>query len=247
MEILPIKKIYAQSNTTSHPTIPFVPPGGSGTPTPTTTPTTVGPIIDLTTSKTSYAVGEQGTIEIKIDTKGQQIDEFKIAIQFDSSHVEIIDADPIDGGVQIEYLDTHFVAFENKVETNLSIDSAGQDGMITINASAQNSQAATVSNRTIAKINFRIKSAKVSEFEIIANDSNLQLSSVNILDSGNLDALEISSAGIVSPSPTPTGGKIPDTALETPGSIAIVTIGILLVVAGVMLKNKIESRKQHTP
>lgn len=270
MNIRLIQVVQAQTDTNSHPTIPFVPPGGN---VPTPTPITgTGPIITLSTDKNSYSVGESGKIFVKIDTKSVDIDEFTIIIEFDPSHIQIQDSDSSTAGIQINYLDTHFllVTDGNKVENNVSGSENSLPGRITIIAKATNDDAITVTNRTIAEINFTVISAKNTQAFIAKNSSTLLFDSVNQLDKDGLQTVTINSSGLVVPSGnqlpstiTPSGinitpnlsiipggnngngGKTPDTALDTSlGSILVLISGVVLIAAGIHIQRTINSKKR---
>jgi hypothetical protein len=247
MQFQLIKKIYASADTNAHPTIPFVPPGGDNT-TPTPTPSTVvkGPHFGLNADITQFNIGDEGVVDITIDTDGQDIDEFKLTLNYDSSHIEIIDQVNIQSGTQIEYIDTHFIPFQNDVDSDVSGE-GGSVGSIVVTAQAQNSQAASVSGRTIARIRFTVISTKTSEIEFNVEQTNLLINNVNIIDADALESFEISSEGLtVTPStttltPTPKITKVPNTALSS-NSVSLILIGLILVTSGYLLKRQVDSK-----
>ncbi|HEX9804329.1 MAG TPA: hypothetical protein VGA67_01490, partial [Candidatus Dojkabacteria bacterium] len=220
------------------------------TPNPTfepTPPPNTGPIIYMFSEKNNYAVGESGTIDIKIDSKGEQVNEFRIIIEFDPTHIQIQDSDLSSTGTQVEYLDTFFVPVTNgnRVDTNIIGSETGQSGRITITAQA-NGDPVSISNRTVAQINFIVLAEKESDLVIAPETSNLLLNSVNQLDKENLEPFTINSTGdvvtTVTVTPTPPGGITinPKTALDlSADSIIFLTIGIALVIIGLLLWNKV--------
>lgn len=248
-----IQTVQAQTDGNAHPTIPFIPPGG---PTPTLspsvspTPINTGPIINLTSTKNIYNVGEAGIIEVKIDTKGVEVSEFTIIIEFDPTHIQINDDDISRAGVQVKYLDSYFIPTTdgNKVETNISSNQSGVNGRITIKARALEDPI-TISDRSMAQINFVVISAKSSNLVVNSNESNLLSNSVNELDSSALRPLQVNSSTdqvpTVFPSGfvTPTPSSLIETALDGRlESVLILSAGVILVAIGVYLR-KATSKK----
>lgn len=239
-----ITPVYAQTDGNSHPTIPFN-PGGLPTITPTPAGYT-GPIVLIESAKSSYGVGESGSVNVVIDSKGVEVDEFLIVIEYDPTHIDIYDNDPLATGVQVEYDDDHFllVSTGNLVETGLSDSESGQTGKITIHARARDGEAVTITDRTVATINFVIKSSKTSRFYLSKENTALLLDSTNQIDVDELTPFTITSTGVIQPtiSPTisPTITPTPKTALDNRlQSGIIIMTGVLLVAAGFHIRKSL--------
>ncbi len=243
-----ITPVLAQTDGNSHPTIPFD-PGGSLTLTPTPVGYT-GPIVYLESVKTSYAVGETGSIDIVIDSKGVEVDEFIIIIEYDPTHIDIYDNDQLSSGIQVEYEDEHFLltAEGNTVETGFTESESGQSGKITLHARARDAEAVTITDRTIGSINFVVKSSKTSRF-YLSKDTALLLDSTNQIDVDELQAFTITSTGVIQPtiSPTisPTITPTPKTAIDSRLQSGIIMLtGVLLVAAGFHIRKSLNKKQK---
>lgn len=242
-----ITTINAQTSTNAFPTIPYIPPGGTPTPTSTVTNTpaqSLGSII-LSSDKTSYSIGEFGIVKVIINSNNQDLDVIKVVLEFDPDHIEIVDANSSIQGTQVDYKDTFFLATENLVETNINGSASGLRGRITISAQGQNNQAATISNRTIAEIGIRIKASKTSNILISKQQSALLLTNIDKLDENSLVDLSITSGGgsavpsiVLGP-----GDGLVKTALDSPESVLIVLFSIISIFIGVTISRQVKQRK----
>jgi hypothetical protein len=249
-----IQQVFAQTDGTSHPTIPFVPPGGFTTPTagptPGVTPTT-GPTITLTADQDVYNVGESGTIAVAINTKAVEIDEFTIIIEYDPTHIQILDSDFTELGIQVDYLNDHFELQDqgNLAETGITESESGQTGKIKIETAAKEDIATTITNQIVAEINFSVLSSKTSEMHINTEETTLLLDNTNRLDEDSLEDLTINSLGGVLPTPSIVASPtpIPKTAIDsTTQSMLLLFIGSLLVITGFFLQQKIKEERKAT-
>jgi|GEM_PF-2308824 len=240
-----IQIVHAKTDTNSHPTIPFIPPGGIITPTPTPTPTT-GPTIILEANKGIYKVGESGKISVIIDSAKIEIDEFTIVIEYNPQHIQVLDSGFTETGTQINFLDTHFktITNGNKVETNVTNSENKLAGRITIHARAKDDVSTTLTSRTVAEVNFLVLSSRVSEVYISKNSSFLLLDNTNYLDKNSLQTLTINSQGqvvtTITPSVIPT---IPETNLSDPSSIILLFGSSLFIISGLYLHKKVKERR----
>lgn len=244
-----LQPIKANVDSNAHPTIPYIPPGNptpsvATTNTATPTPSQSAPYIYLGSDDNTYDVGDIGTINVNIDTFGEEIDEFDIVIEFDPTHIEIIDSDAVSSGIQINFLDTNFevVSGGNIVETDIIGTETGLPGRITLRANS--SVATTITDRSVAEIEFRVISAKTSELTIAENSSSLISDSVNILETNLLEPFVINSSGIEeTPTPTstvtvPTPSITPITAISSPEGMLFAIGGTLLIISGIFLRRK---------
>lgn len=243
-----LQKINAQVDSASHPTIPYIPPGNptpeptSATTVPTQTPTN-DPYIYLSSEDNSYEIGDSGVITINIDTFDQEIDEFEIIIEFDPSHIEILDSDAAVSGIQILFLDTNFDVVENIVETDIVGTESGLPGRITLRATTDTPT--TISDRAMAEIEFNILAGKTSELTIASNSSTLISDSVNVLNTNLLEPFVINSSGAeLTPTPvigTPTPSITPITAISSPEGLLFAIGGTLLIISGLFLRRKVKN------
>jgi len=218
------------------PTIPFIPPGGTGTPTPTAVS---GPSISVSTDQFGIGVGEIIEVDIVIDTRGQEIQQFGVQLTYNPQLLEVVDAEPNTPNTQIEYLDTFFV-----VGTNQANQASG-----IINLQADSDQgAASISGRSVATIQFRATSEGLGQVEVIQSNSLLVDSkNTDILQSVNSLSITVSdSTG--TPTPLPTDGVGPslfptqlpknDLASDLGGGTGLF-LGVLFISLGVMIIRRI--------
>lgn len=218
------------------PTIPFVPPGGSASPTPTAVS---GPSISLATDQFGIASGQTIDVNLVIDTRGQEVQEFTIQVTYNPQLLEVIDAEPGTPNVQIEFLDTFF-----EVETNQASEASG-----IINLKASSSQgAASISGRAVAKIEFRSLQEGLGQVEVIKNNSSLvTTNNTDILQNVNSVSITVSDSSST-PTPLPTDGVGPslfptqlpknDLASDLGGGTGLF-LGVLFISFGVLLIRKI--------
>lgn len=223
-------KVKAQTiDEVASPTIPFDPPVVGTTPTPLVGGD--GPSITLTTSKVTFATGERFKVQVVIDTDGEQIDSYSFQIIYNPGILRVIDLDPSTVETQIDFRDTFFVASEN---------SASQiTGIINLTAST-NAGSATITQRTVAEIEFETLVQGASEIEINQQNSSLTGDSIDILSSVNSITINVAASGQPTPtSPvfaTPLPEKTPATGiLDDLGLPNTIFIGALLVTAGIYL------------
>ncbi|KXK25856.1 MAG: Cohesin domain protein [candidate division WS6 bacterium OLB20] len=223
------------------PTIPFNPPGGTGSPTPTAVS---GPSISLSTDQFGIATGQTIEVDIVIDTRGQEVQEFNVQITYNPQLLEVVDAEPGTPNTQISYLDTFFIAETNQAST--------ASGIINLKG-ASDQGAASISGRSVATIEFRAVQEGLGQVEIIKNNSSLVSSNnTDILQSVNSVSITVSdSTGTVTPLPTGGGGTLFPTQLPKNdlasdlGGGAGLFLGALFISFGILLIRKIAYARRN--
>lgn len=261
-----IQQVEAQeTNEISYPSIPYEPPDtvAESTPTPQSSiPVEAGPIISLEFENENniFDLGSTGTLNITIDTKGNTIQSYTVLLEYDSSHIEIIDSDINLAGTQIEYIDTFFEEDLNQVETGILGSENNLDGLITLIGSSPTEEGTSFSDRVVARIDFRVVARDTSEV-IITDESTLISDQTNILDTINLQTVTINSGTEVIPTSdstsippnttnvvNPTTGvvvtNIPKTSSSGAQGFIFVLIGLALTLAGVILRRLNKKERQ---
>jgi hypothetical protein len=239
MDIFTIAKALGADDVTS-PTIPFEPPSGYGTPTPT--PGQNGPSISLETNVVSLKKGDQATINVVINSGQQELKSFSIQITYNPNIFKIIDADPNTAGVQITYANTFFLNTKNQVDE--------LNGVINIEAAASGTATATITDKIVANIEVEALADGAGEFKVVKSSSSLMSSaSQNILQTVNgvtINVAEISETLTPTPLPSASALPTPQTSYVTPrtgivddfGNFSAVVIGSFLIIAGIYLFRK---------
>lgn len=220
-------------------------------------------VVSLTTSSTSVVVGNTFEVDVRIDTNGVRIKEFDIIIDFDTTKLSVVDAEPTELGTQIEFLDTIFEVENNGNFVDIS------EGRITLRASTPTQIAYEIPGRSIARIQFQsqetgttlintVKDASGtrlvnSQDRVIAlNYNDLTISSAQSATSttttGNTDTVPTSTTGgntnTTSTTGSTGGGDLPDTGVEEIINFLPFILGIGLIILGIMLSR---SRKPANP
>ena len=129
----------------------------------------------------------------------------------------------------------------NLVEDDIVGSETGLPGRITIHADSASSE--IISDRTVARIEFKVLDSKTSELTISSTLSYLTLDSSDLLDTTTLEPFVLNSTGVVTPTTvpvTPTPSITPITAINSPEGLMFIIGGTLLVISGILLRRKVK-------
>lgn len=230
------------------PTIPYNPPTAA-TPTPgvTVSPALSGPSIYLESDTNQLGIGESFTVQLKIDSDGISIREFAINISYNPNILRVVDSDADTSGTQMNYIDTFFTPTVNSVTQT---DTAA----IAILEASTEFDAVTISDRTIATIEFETIAEGFSEIEVSKENSLLiNENSIDILESTNALPITVTGSDVnpstsvtpvvtatLPPNVTPLPTITPSTALlDDFGGPETIALGVFLIITGFyILKNR---------
>ncbi|MEI7579610.1 MAG: cohesin domain-containing protein [bacterium] len=237
-----ISKVLAQGvDALASPTIPFVPPGGpTVVATITVAPTPSGPSISVSTDTKTAGLNQQFTVEIKINTDGQEVSGYQFLVRFPTNLLKIVDSDLTTPDKDIELLDNFFLP------TDQVIDESGINGTVYLNA-ASNSGTTTISGAVVARIKFETVAEGFANIAVVKENSALiSLNSVDILKATNFVDLTISTSAQL---PTPTSSttifpsETPHTALNDRSGQISVLAGAILIGFGLFIIKRINHAK----
>jgi len=143
-----LEKVYAQSTPTLKYEGPFE---DDQEPVPTGDVT-----IRLTSAISALEVGEDGTVDIRVETVDNEIKNYTVTVTFNPDVLEVVDSDMIQTGIQINFIDSFSTATSNTVNNST--------GVVTIGARISGS--ATQVNRKVAEIKFKAKQSGTSIISI---------------------------------------------------------------------------------
>jgi len=202
----------------------------------------------LSSTSTSTQIGQRFKVTIEIKTNDQQINQYKILVDFDSTKLSLIDQDTTVAGSQIKLLDTVFT-----VETPAT-DNTVSSGRITLIAGTPSGNGFSV-NRNVAEIEFQAQQIGSANIKIVQGSVGSQLVRTNgtsLSFTPNELSVQISAQQVVPDVPDPPDPVIPLPVTPNPGVVDIPTIipntgiedilplmplgaGIVLVSMGVVL------------
>jgi hypothetical protein len=213
--------------------------------------------VTLTASSTTVGVGGTVDVDVSISTGAFTINEYHIVIDFTTTKLQVVDAEPSITGTQIKFLDTVFT-------TQNGSNTVSPTGRITLIAKTPTGNALQV-NRKVATIKFQAQSTGTTIVQSVTGASGMQLINENgvaIASSTNNVTLAIntqsqssasipgstssqSTTTVTSSSPSSRGGgTIPDTGLaEDLSAFLPVLIGAVLIVLGVTLRRQRPNKK----
>ncbi|GAB4284031.1 MAG: hypothetical protein Kow0081_0920 [Candidatus Dojkabacteria bacterium] len=154
-----IPKVNAQADATAQPTFGLINVGGGNALT--------GQVL-LSSSNTAPKVGERFKVRVKIDTQDVQIIEYRIAIEFDSTKLQVVDANQQVNGVQVSFLDDVF-----EVE-DVSTDNLTNNNIGTIFVKAKSGDPLTL-NKDVIEIEFQAQAVGSSVIRIQEGTTGTQL------------------------------------------------------------------------
>lgn len=211
----------------------------------------------LSSSSTSSTVGSKFKINVAINTGEQQINEFKIVVEYDSTKLSVVDQDSNSTGTQIRLVDTVFTV-SNPVTDNV----ATQTGRITLLASTPSGSSFSV-NRNVAEIEFQSQSIGTAGIKVVQGSVGTQLIRSN---GAGLDyspnELSIQILTIteepetpVTPEPntpttpttpvTPPVTEIPDTAITGFEPLIPISLGLFFMLLGLtLISRKVKKPKK---
>lgn len=207
-----IQKVVAQAE----PTFPYDGPFDPGGPTPPTEEVTAL----LSSDTSSFAVGQTATCDLRIESNTEDVQEYTISIAFDPDVLEVVDADAVTVGVQVNFLDTFATVQSNDVDNDT--------GVITLVASI--SGAAQTINRDVAQITFRAKNAGTSVVSINKSQSII----VNDAGSDVLGATTSLNFTVSGQTQTTTTSTLPASGItDTIATFGSVLTGFFLLYVGI--------------
>jgi hypothetical protein len=240
MDLFP--KALAQTlDEIASPTIPFTPPPGGGTVTPTPTAPT-GPSISLSTSQFTIGINERIKIQVIINTKSTEIKEYGFQITYDPTLLLLVDADSTQSGTQITIVDSFFDITEN----------SGTQATGIINLKAVSDQGSiTFTDRVVAE--FEFTGIKEGLGEVALNRQNsllLNNNSTDILESVNSLSVTVTQQGQpTTPTPSLLPSVLPENALiDEIGTPRAIMLGLLLIASGIYLfryRSRAKSKRIH--
>ncbi len=213
--------------------------------------------VTLTASSTTVGVGDTVTVDVEVKTGAFTINEYRIVIDFTTTKLQIVDAEPSITGTQISFLDSVFT-------TQGGSNSVSPTGRITLVAKTPTGNALQV-NRKVASIKFQAQSTGSTTITSVAGASGMQLINENgvaIANSLNNVTIAITTQGQSSasvPGGTSTNsattvsssttsdapGSIPDTGLaEDLSAFVPVIIGAVLISLGIILRRQ-RPKREH--
>lgn len=243
MDLLTIVKAQGADDYVS-PTIPFIPP--TGTVTPSVTQVVVGPSISLESNYLTLKKGEKAKIKVVIFTNSKEVRAFSFKIEYDASLFKVVDANSSVAGTQIPYSNTFFKEKSNSVTISNNV------GKIEFQAESSTGLS-PITNKVVSEFEVEALALGTGKFEVTKSGSSLVNSeSTNILVNTNILSLTVGNQTVtivptitVTATPsnnvttTPKISKTPNTALSDDiGNIGTVLLGALLIVSGFYLFKK---------
>ncbi|MFC1780466.1 hypothetical protein ACFLY9_02120 [Patescibacteria group bacterium] len=216
-----IPKVVAQSE----PTFPYDGPFEDPTPTPTTSGEAA---VKLVTQTSSLQIGNTATCDLRVESGTEEVQNYSIIISFNSSILEVVDANTVQTGTQVNFLDSFATVTSNTVDNTA--------GTITLNATV--SGTAESINRRIAEITFRAKRTGTSIVSVNkASSSVTGDAGSDIL--GTTTSLNFTVSG-----QTETNGQLPSSGLmDNLATFGSATLGLLMLYVGI--KTIIDRRKEN--
>jgi hypothetical protein len=237
-----LSKVKAQViDAVASPTIPWEPPTGpTKPPVQTVTPTLSGPYITIGTNTREAGLNQKFTIEVKINTDGQEISSYQFLITYNTSLLRVVDSNPATPSKEINFLDTFFLPTEQTINET-------DTGSVFVSAEAE-SGTATISNSTVATIEFETLAEGFANIAVDKEGSTLiNANETDILQSVNTIDITISSS-VALPTPTQSGAifpsRTPNTGImDTFGSQSSILAGVVLITAGFFILKRINNAK----
>lgn len=190
-------------------------------------------VVKLSTAASSLEVGSTATCDLRIESSNEEVESYSIVITFNSSVLEVVDANATQTGVQVNFLDEF-----SDIQTNSANNTTG-----TIEITAFISGAAQSINRNIAQVTFRAKAAGTSVVSVNRSESEV----VNDEDSnilGTTTSLNLTVTGTTGTEP-PSNGQptVPESGMmDTLATLGSVLSGLLMLYVGI--KTVIDRRKE---
>lgn len=214
-----VPKVIAQSE----PTFPYDGPFEEPEP-PPSTPSEAA--VKLSTSTSSLQVGQTATCDLNIESGDEEVQSYSIKISFNSSILEVVDANLTQSGIQTNFLDTSFTIQTNSADNTM--------GTITLTTTA--SSASQTINKRIAQITFRAKRTGTSVVSIDKSQSSVNdIIGENII--GATTSLNFTVTGQTQTTPTPAPSPAPQLPasglFDTLATFGSILSGVLMLYVGV--------------
>jgi hypothetical protein len=196
---------------------------------------TVGSI-NLASTSTTFSVGSEFEVEVRVNSGATAISSYSIKIEFDSDYVQVIDMDLEESGVQIAYLHEDFSLLENTANNST--------GSIIIRAQTSSPEEV---NKAIANITFRAVAEGQTQIEVKAQESSLvNDTSTNILEESSSLSVSLGDEAVsvvetIEDPVLPDGeiSSLPKSDLPFTGIVFII-LGLIFIYVGFSLKRKFE-------
>lgn len=197
--------------------------------------------ISILTDATSFVVGGEFTVEIKVDSNETEIGSYTIKIEYNPEMLTVTDSNTEVTGTQVEFTDTVFNEVQNEVNlTSGTVSLKGEIG------------SPTAIDMIIGKVKFKsLKEGSVEIKVIKAESAMVDDTSANILQNTNGLAVTIGDTvgqpGEIIDDPllpnTPGGDvkKLPDSDLPFAGLLYMI-LGIVLIIGGIQAKRLARKR-----
>ena len=127
----------------------------------------------LSSTSTSTQVGQKFKVTLEIKTNEQQINEYKLAIDFDPAKLTVVDQDSVTAGTQVKLLDTVFT-----VATPQTNNTVSTTGRITLIANTPSGNGFSV-NKNVAEIEFQAQTIGAASIKIAQGSTGTQLTRTN--------------------------------------------------------------------
>ncbi len=251
IELSLLPKIAAQSSTIARPTFvtDIEPKQSSQTPPANqppanqppasfpVTPVTGDAQITLESASSSFSTGSNFTIQIRVNSKGEQVKSYTAVVSYDPQKLEVIDKNTATSGIQIDYTGS-FTVTEN----------AANNSQGSVRLRAESGTASSL-NQLVGAVTFRAKTTGQTTISVSQTASSIvDAASVNLLDNVNSLTINVTETGadseIITPTtPLPIGGlnELPKSDLPYSG-ILFLGLGVIFVYLG-LLGRRIAGKK----
>ncbi|MBN2016314.1 hypothetical protein JW766_05810 [Candidatus Dojkabacteria bacterium] len=224
-----MSKLVPEVVAQSEPTFPYEGPWEQPGPEPTPPGEA---IVKLTSDTSSLQIDQTVTCDLRIESGNEEIQNYSISLSFNSSILEVVDADTTQSGVQINFLDSF-----STLNTNTADNSAG-----TITITASISGAAQTINRRLAQITFKAKRSGTS----IVSVNKAQSSVMNDVSQDVLGTTTSLNFTVTGQTQTTDEDQLPSSGLsDVLATFGSATAALLMLFIGI--KALVERKKEKEP